>query len=82
MADLQFESTAYEWLVVTDDLCAKIQGVGTISGNPGYAFLISACDYGPSTGMFHIKIWTISDDSMIYDNGGTAIAGGNIRIKT
>jgi hypothetical protein len=66
---------------VTDDLCAQIQGVGTISGSPGYAFLISACDYGPSAGMFGIKIWSISDDSMIYDNGGTVIASGNIHIE-
>lgn len=87
---LDFESTSYDWLVVTGNYCAKLMGEGTVSGNPGYSFLMTVCDLGPSDGTFRITIWNTTDDEVVYDNlpstpddsfDGTDIAGGNIRIE-
>ena len=93
VADLNFHSDSYEWLVVANHK-AKYKGVGTINGSGNYGFMLSAIDeeLTPSTDvdLFRIKIWDKDDnDAVVYDNQmdaaddadpTTAIGGGNIKI--
>jgi hypothetical protein len=81
--DLNFHSTAYDWLVVTGSDYARYKGVGTINGAGEYRFMIWAGDNDPDT--FRIKIWDGEDDDegIIYDNGmGQEIGGGNVVVHT
>ncbi|MCD4798318.1 MAG: thrombospondin type 3 repeat-containing protein, partial [Methanosarcinales archaeon] len=93
VADLNFQSDAYEWLVVAGPK-AMYKGIGTINGEGSYGFMLSAIDkeLTPSTDvdMFRIKIWDKDDgDAVVYDNQigdaddadlTTAIRGGSIKI--
>jgi len=69
VADLDFRSSSYEWLVVAG---AKVQykGTGTINGTGTYGFLLTAIDGdingGRGVDKFRIKIWNAGD--MVYDN--------------
>ncbi len=73
VADLNFHSDAYEWLVVAGTK-AMFKGAGTINGEGSYKFMISATDGDPD--MFRIRIWSedelvATDDVeeiVIYDN--------------
>ncbi|KAL7444670.1 hypothetical protein ACHAXM_009591 [Skeletonema potamos] len=91
VAGLHFDSTSYNWLVITGSDCAKYKGEGDINGLAGYGFMLTACDNGePGTDdTFRIKIWDIVSGSTMYDNAmglgddsyeGTIISGGNIQI--
>ncbi len=92
VANLNFKSTAYDWLVVAGAR-AQYKGVGTINGSGSYNFMLTAIDGQASGGggvdKFRIKIW--SGGGMVYDNqvGGdksdtadptTVIGGGSIVI--
>jgi hypothetical protein len=93
VADLNFHSNAYDWLVVGGPK-AMFKGIGTINGEGNYGFLLTAVDENltPSTDvdLFRIKIWDKDDgDVIVYDNQmdaddeadpTTEIAGGNIVI--
>jgi len=92
VADLNFHSDNYEWLVVAGAR-AQYKGTGTINGAGNYGFMLTAIDekLTPSTDadMFRIKIWDKATDAVVYDNqigapdGGelvTIIGGGNIVI--
>ena len=88
VADLNFHSDSYDWLRVAGAK-AMYKGTGTINGEGGYGFMLSAIDekLTPSTDvdMFRIKIWDKGTDTIIYDNGcegpeGTEIGGGQIVI--
>ncbi|UGV41962.1 PKD domain-containing protein [Methanococcoides orientis] len=93
VADLNFHSDEYEWLVVAGSK-AKYKGTGTINGEGNYGFMLTAIDaeLTPSTevDMFRIKIWDKDDgDAVVYDNmlgadegedPTTAIGGGAIKI--
>jgi hypothetical protein len=94
-ASLSFESTSYDWLVITGADCAKYKGIGLINvaGEETEAgFMLTACDGGEgndAVDTFRIKIWDANDESVIYDNKlggddksweGTSISGGNIQI--
>lgn len=94
-AALKFQSTSYEWLVVTGADCAKYKGLGIINEDASveYSFMLNACDNGEGkdadADTFRIKIWAAADDTAVYDNmlgadddsyDGTAISGGNIQI--
>lgn len=98
MADLNFHSDSYDWLVVAGHK-AKYKGIGTINGAGNYGFMISAIDekLTPSTDVdrFRIKIWDKDDsDTITYDNQIACddseedadpcadIGGGNIVIHT
>ncbi|MFC1712145.1 FG-GAP-like repeat-containing protein [Candidatus Poribacteria bacterium] len=97
VADLNFHSDSYEWLVVAGHK-AQYKGIGTINGGGSYGFMLFAIDeiLTPSTDvdLFRIKIWDKdSSDAVVYDNlvdenapdnadPTTAIGGGNIRIHT
>ena len=55
-ADLNFHSSDYDWLVVTQgDTNAQFKGSGTINGTGDYKFMIWAGDDDPDT--FRIRIW-------------------------
>ena len=91
VADLNFKSTSYDWLVVSGPQ-AKYKGSGTINGDGNYGFLLSAVDgaiKGDGIDKFRIKIWDKETDETFYDNEikaaediepSTAIDGGSIII--
>lgn len=87
--DLDFHSSAYEFLVVTQaGSNAQIKGTGTVNGmaapnGSDYQFMIWAADGDPDT--FRLRIWWEDAlggaEAVVYDNGfGQAIGGGSIVI--
>jgi hypothetical protein len=83
VADLNFKSTSYDWLVITGNDFANFKGEGTINGEGLYKFKLWAGDGAPDT--FRIKIWTedemTADEDVVYDNGSDqALGGGSIVI--
>ena len=80
--DLNFQSSSYEWLVVTGSDYAKFKGTGTINGDGDYKFMLWAGDTEPGT--FRIRIWTEDEAGLetdVYDNGfDQGIGGGSIVI--
>jgi hypothetical protein len=93
--NLNFKSTAYQWLVVSGAR-AQFKGSGTINGQPGYDFILTAVDGalpgGNNQDAFRIKI-TYNGD-VVFDNqngasdsdplsgSSTALVGGSISIKS
>jgi hypothetical protein len=87
-ADLKFQSTSYEWLVVTGANDAKFKGSGTINGEGSYKFMVWAGDGVPDT--FRIKIWyeEANTEILVFDSNDcdgckaqdTGISSGNIII--
>jgi hypothetical protein len=84
VADLNFHSSSYQWLVVTGSDYARFKGTGTINGVGEYKFMIWAGDGDTDT--FRIKIWEEDElgvETVIYDNGSDqAIDGGSIVVHT
>lgn len=76
--DLDFHSTSYEWLVVTQGGGnAQFKGSGTINGTGDYRFMTWAGDGDPDT--FRIRIWHEDADGVeyvVYDNGVEQPLGG------
>ncbi len=70
-AGFKFQSTIYEWLVVSGPL-AQYKGSGTINGTGDYGFLLTATDGQVSGGggvdKFRIKIWEKISGAVVYDN--------------
>ncbi len=93
LGNLKFNSTAYEWLVISGAR-AEYKGTGTINGGGNYGFLLTAIDGdisgGGGTDRFRIKIWNRANgDAVDYDNqigaledssSSTALGGGSITI--
>jgi uncharacterized delta-60 repeat protein len=90
--DLDFESTSYEWLVVSGGRKAQFKGIGTLNGSGGYRFMLTCIDGdqpgGDGQDKFRIRIWGDSD-GLIYDNQlnapdaddpTTVLGGGSIVI--
>ncbi len=90
-----FSSLSYQWLVVAGAR-AQFKGDGTVGGQSGYGFLLTAIDGqlsgGGGTDRFRIKIWNKSSGAVVYDNvAGAAdgidtastheLGGGSISIK-
>jgi hypothetical protein len=72
VADFDFNSTAYEWLVVAGAK-AQYKGTGTVNGSGDFGFLLSAVDGqvngGGGIDKFRIKIWDINNAGLVvYDN--------------
>lgn len=65
MADLDFSSTSYQWLVISGQK-AMFKGNGTIGGVGDYTFYVTAID--GSSDMFRIKITDNNTNLVIYDN--------------
>jgi len=93
VADLNFHSTAYDWLVVAGAR-AQFKGAGTVNGGGDYGFLLTAIDGqlngGGGADRFRIKIWDRETGTIVYDNqlgadeygdAATAIGGGSIVIR-
>lgn len=92
VANLNFKSTAYDWLVVAGAR-AQYKGVGTINGAGEYGFLLTAIDGqqpgGGGLDKFRIKIWLKATGAIVYDNqmgaaddgdAATVLGGGSIVI--
>jgi hypothetical protein len=93
VANLNFHSTVYEWLVVAGPK-AQYKGTGTINGTGNYGFMLTATDGdlngGGGIDRFRIKIWDKNNgDAIVYDNQmgagindnpTTALGGGSIVI--
>ncbi len=66
-----FESTSYEWLVVSGAR-AQFKGVGSLNGNGGYSFLLTAVDGqvngGGGVDRFRIKIVHDASGTVVFDN--------------
>jgi len=87
--ELNFHSSSYQWLVVAGPH-AKFKGDGTINGEGGCGFMLTATDGqvsgGGSRDKFRIEIWDKATDLPIYDNQwgedddaeGAEIEGGSI----
>jgi hypothetical protein len=93
VADLQFHSTSYDWLVIAGAK-AQFKGSRTINRQGDYAFMITATDGnlrgGHGTDMFRMKIWSKTSGGVIYDNNRgasdssdptTVLGGGSITIQ-
>jgi hypothetical protein len=68
--NLNFKSTAYEWLVISGTNKAQFRGTGTINGSGDYTFVLTAIDGEGSGGgkpdAFRIRIW--GGTGVVYDN--------------
>ncbi|GAB2596187.1 VWA domain-containing protein [Streptomyces capparidis] len=62
---LNFHSTGYQWLVVAGDK-AVYKGSGTVNGQSGHAFMLTAIDGDPDR--LRMRIWRTADDTLVYDN--------------
>ncbi len=71
VVNLIFHSESYQWMVIAGPN-TKFKGVGSINGEYGYAYMITAVDGdlngGCGTDKFRIKIWDQETESIIYDN--------------
>lgn len=69
MADLNFRSTSYNWLVIAG-ANAKYKGTGSISNEGEYGFMLTATDGYINGGAdkFRIKIWDKATEELVYDN--------------
>src|SRR5438270_8174390 len=91
---LTFESTGYDWLVVTGAK-AQLHGYGRVNGSGSYGFLVSAID-GDQLGKdvadrLRIKIWDSATGAVFYDtqpgdpdaaDPALALIGGSIAVGT
>jgi len=91
VANLDFSSTSYEWLVVAGKK-AQYKGLGTINGAGNYRFMLTAIDGdlpgGNGQDKFRIRIWS-DGGGLVYDNQlnapesddpTTVLGGGSIVI--
>jgi PKD repeat protein len=93
MADLNFHSTDYQWLVA-GGAHARFSGSGTINNAGDYGFMVTAADGqladGGGVDKLRIRIWDRNvSDEVVYDNqmgdaedadASNAIGGGSIVI--
>ncbi len=94
VGNFNFKSTSYSWLVVSG-YKAQYKGTGSVNGEPGYDFTLTAYDGqitgGGSVDKFRIRIVKSSNQQVVFDNRITApeamdtadpqeIAGGSIVI--
>lgn len=81
-----FQSSSFDWLVVSGP-AVFIQGSGSLNGQPGFGYLISALDGNPDRVRF--QVWDATG-SIVFDTQPgdgftaaptTALGGGTIRIR-
>lgn len=65
LADINFASTSYQWLVISGTK-ATFKGVGTNNGVGNYTFLVSTIDGSPDR--YRIKITDNNTNTVFYDN--------------
>ena len=91
--DLNFHSSAYEWLVIAGAK-AQYKGSGTINGGGNFGFILTAIDGqingGGGVDKFRMKIQDKNSGQVVYDNQfgalddalpSTAIGGGSIQVQ-
>jgi hypothetical protein len=93
--NLNFKSTAFQWLVINGTSQAQFKGTGTINGTGNYNFIVTIIDGDAVNGTkkpdsFRMKI--TNGSSVVYDNQAGAddlgtipppyIQGGSIQIQT
>ena len=89
---LDFNATEYQWLVIAGAK-AQYKGKGTVNGQAGYGFFISAIDGdeggSPGPDRLRVKIWALASGAIVYDNQTgaaedalptTAITNGSIMV--
>jgi len=68
---MNFQSTSYQWLVVAGAK-AQYKGEGTVNGEAGYGFLLTATDGqvngGGNIDRFRIKIWRLVGGAPVFDS--------------
>jgi FtsP/CotA-like multicopper oxidase with cupredoxin domain len=80
-AGFAFETTSYDWLVVTADR-AQYRGTAEVNGVPGYRFVLSVADLlpvglplplpvGPHDGL-RLRVWDSATGAVVYDNAPSA----------
>ncbi|HJW48884.1 MAG TPA: cellulase family glycosylhydrolase [Candidatus Limnocylindria bacterium] len=78
VAGFDFESTAYDWLVITGAE-AQLRGAGRVNGSGAFSFQITAIDkqaLGSSEpDRLRIRIWDSASGLLVYDNGRGAPDG-------
>ncbi len=90
-ADLEFDSTSYGWMVIAGEK-AIYKGVGTVNGEAGYAFQLSAVDGGTggADDRLGVRIWDQLTGVVVYDNqqgddvtadAKNVIGAGSISVK-
>jgi len=92
VADLNFHSTSYDWLVIGGPK-AQYKGTGTINSAGTYGFMLTAIDGqlpgGGGQDKLRMKIWDILTGQLVYDNQmgeddnsdpTTVLGGGSIVI--
>lgn len=84
VADLEMHADTYVWLVVAG-VRAQLEGTGTIDGEGGYGFLMTAVDGAGDT--LRMRIWSESTGEVLYDtqpgdpedaDPTTGLGGGSI----
>ena len=66
VGDFQLSSSAFDWLVVTNQNWARFTGLATVDGTTGlYPFKVEARDAGSTGDRFIIKVWAPGDDPAI-----------------
>ncbi|KAG7365898.1 hypothetical protein IV203_028568 [Nitzschia inconspicua] len=94
--DFVFYSTSFEWLVVYQDDCAKVKGLGSMYGEQKLdcGFSLFVCDSDDRSQKFHdeivVNIWKMETGTSVYDNGVDSwgvsyedtieVKGGNIQL--
>ena len=85
---LNFNSTAYQWLVISGTCKAQFKGTGTINGGGSYTFILTAYDgercASPGSDTFRLQITDNNNNgALVYDNGtDEAIGGGDVQIHS
>lgn len=75
---MKFRSAKTDWLVVSGSR-AVLQCSGTVNGESGYSFRITATD-GPDT--FRIKIWKTSGGQVVHDSIAATMVRGIVRSES
>jgi len=95
VAKFNFQSESYQWLVIAGAK-AQYKGTGTVNGEEGYGFLLTAVDgelKGDGLDRLRMKIWEVDPvsevETVMYDNelgqaddreAATGLGGGSIVI--
>lgn len=72
-----FDSTSYDWLVITNGNLAQLHGSGTVNGIGNYTFELTVLDNAPDT--IRMQIWD-STNTVVYDNNTSSLTNGNVEV--
>jgi hypothetical protein len=67
---MNFHAGAYDWMLV-NGAKAQFKGTGSIDGQEGYGFMVTAIDgaiAGTGTDLIRIKIWDTQSGYIVYDS--------------